>query len=118
MLFHYLQFPLLLLCACVCPQGTRKSNLFYLKFEFVLLRFHIGLPWWPSGKESTCQVGDVGSIPGSGRSPGVGNGNPLQCPCLESPIGKGAWQVTVHDVTRAKHDLATKQKILIIHYSV
>ena len=49
-----------------------------------------GLPRWFSGKESACNAGDVGSIPGSGRSPGEGNGNPLQYSCLENPMDRGA----------------------------
>ena len=48
------------------------------------------LPRWLSGKESTCQAGDVGSIPGLGRSPGEGNGNPVQYSCLGSPMDRGA----------------------------
>ena len=51
-----------------------------------------GLPWWLSGKESTCNAGDPASIPESGRSPGGGHGNPLQCSCLENPMERGAWQ--------------------------
>ena len=47
-----------------------------------------GLPWWLSGKESICNVGNVGLIPGMGRSPGGGNGNPLQYSCLENPPGQ------------------------------
>ena len=60
------------------------------------------------GKESACNAGDLGSIPGSGRSPGEGNGNPLQYSCLENPMDKGAWRATVHGVARVGHDLATK----------
>ena len=51
-------------------------------------------PWWLSGKESACNAGntgDVGSIPGFGRSPGEGNGNSLQYSCLENPMDGGAW---------------------------
>ena len=54
---------------------------------------------FPGGSESqeaACNVGDVGSIPGSGRSPGEGNGNPLQYSCLENSMDTGAWQATVH----------------------
>jgi len=55
-----------------------------------------------SGKESTenrcILVGDAGSIPGSERSPGAGNGNPLQYSCLENLMDRGAWQATVHRV--------------------
>ena len=57
------------------------------------------------GKKSTCNAGDLGSIPGLGKSPGEGNSNhQLQYSCLESPKGRGAWQATVHGVTRFIHD--------------
>ena len=46
------------------------------------------------GKESACNVGDLGSIPRLGRSPGAGHGNPLQYPCLENPMNRGVWWVT------------------------
>ena len=51
----------------------------------------LGLPGWLSGKEPDCNVGDAGSVPGSGRSPGVGNGKPLQYSYLENPMDRGAW---------------------------
>ena len=50
-----------------------------------------GLPQGLSGEEATCRTGDVGLIPGSGRSPGGGPGNPLQYSCLENPMDRGAW---------------------------
>ena len=50
----------------------------------------MGLPWWLSGKESACSAGDMGSVPGSGRSSGGGNDNAFQYSCLESPMGKEA----------------------------
>ena len=53
-----------------------------------------------AGKQSTCNAGDLGSIPGLGRSPGAGNGNPLQCSCLGNPMDRGAWQPIVHGVTK------------------
>ena len=49
--------------------------------------------------QSACQAGDVGSIPGSGRTPRKGNGNPLQYSCLDNPIDREAWQATIHGVT-------------------
>ena len=52
-------------------------------------------------KESACNAGDPGSIPGSGRSPKEGNGNSLQYSCLENPIDRGAWQATVHGVAES-----------------
>ena len=60
-----------------------------------------GLPWWLSGKESTCNAGHVGFIPGLGISPGGGHGNSLQYSCLENPIDRGAWQVTVRRVIKS-----------------
>ena len=53
------------------------------------------------GKESACNVGDMGSIPRSGRSPGEGHGNPLQYSCLENPMDRGAWWATVHGVAES-----------------
>ena len=58
--------------------------------------------------ESACKAGDPGSIPGSGRSPGEGNGYPLQYACLGNPMHSGAW----HGVTRVRHDLLTKPPTL------
>ena len=67
-----------------------------------------GLPRWLSGKESTCNAratGDTGSIPGSGRSPGGGHGNPLQYSCLENPMDRGARWATIHEVAKTKHSM-------------
>ena len=58
------------------------------------------------GKESDCSAGDLGLIPGSGRSPGEGNGNPLQYPCLEKPMDGGAWQATVHGLAQSQTQLS------------
>ena len=52
-------------------------------------------------KNPPANVGDVGSVPGSGRSPGEGNGNPLQYSCLENPMDRGAWQARVHGVAKS-----------------
>ena len=52
-------------------------------------------------KESAYNAGDLGSIPGSGRSLGEGNGNPLQYSCLENPMNGGAWKATVHGLTKS-----------------
>ena len=61
-----------------------------------------GLPWWLSIKQFACNAGDACRIValGSGRSPGKGNGNPLQYPCLENPIAKGAWWTIVHGLIK------------------
>ena len=80
----------------------------YSMMKQVGLAFLLAFPHSLVGKESACSAGDLGLIPGSGRSPGEGNGNPLQYSCLENPIDRGAWQATVHGVTKARHDLVTK----------
>ena len=61
----------------------------------------IGFPGGSDGKASACNSGDPDSIPGLGRSPGEGNGNPLQYPCLVNPMDRGAWQATVHGVAKS-----------------
>ena len=53
------------------------------------------------GKESACQAGDLGLIPGLGKSPGKGHGYPFQYSCLENSMDRGAWQATVHGVTKS-----------------
>ena len=60
-----------------------------------------GFPGGSDGKESACNAGDPGLVPRSGRSPGVGNGNPLQYSCLENPMDRGARQATVHGITKS-----------------
>ena len=65
-----------------------------------------GFPGGASGKEPTSNVGDLGSIPGLGRSPGGGYGNPLQYCCLENPMDRGAWWARVHGVTKNRTRLS------------
>ena len=62
----------------------------------------MGFPGGSEVKASASNVGDLGLIPGSGRSPGEGNGNPLQCSCLENPMDGGAWWATAHRVTKSQ----------------
>ena len=65
---------------------------------------YIYFPASSNGKESAYNAGDLGLIPGSERSPGEGNGNALQCSCLENPIDRGAWWATVPGVSKSRHD--------------
>ena len=58
----------------------------------------MGFPGGSDNKESACSAGNPGLIPGLGRSPGEGNGNPLPYSCLENPMDRGAWWATVHGV--------------------
>ena len=59
-------------------------------------------PGGSDGKESACNAGDPGLMPGSGRSPGEGNGYPLQYSCLENPMDRAAWQTIVHGVSKSQ----------------
>ena len=61
-----------------------------------------GVPGDSDGKESACNAGDVGLIPGSGRSSGGGHGNPFRDSCLENPLDRGAWWATVHRVAKSQ----------------
>ena len=65
---------------------------------------------------SFLDITDAGSIPGSGRLPGEGNGNLLQYSCMKNPMDKGAWQATIHGVARVRHNLATKPPDRLRHY--
>ena len=70
-----------------------------LEFVNVLPYYVLGFPGGSDGKVSACNAGNMGLIPGSGRSPGEGYGNPLQYSCLENTMDRGAWRATVHGVT-------------------
>ena len=73
-----------------------------------------GFPGGSDVKASAHNVGDLGSIPGLGRFPGEGNGNPLQYSCLENPMGGGAWWATVHWVAKSWTRLSD---FTLLHYS-
>ena len=74
---------------------------FLFRLVFGTQEGFLGFPGGSDGKESTCNVEDLGLIPGLGRSPGGGHGNPLQYSCLENPMDRGAWWATVPGV---RHD--------------
>ena len=110
-------------CVCVCARmrahgrvvpitevgskvgGENKFGLRPVEYEEVIgcwINVYIrGFPSGSDGKESACNARDPGSIPGSGRSPEEGNGNPLQHPCLENSMVRGSWQATVHGVKKS-----------------
>ena len=70
-----------------------------------------GLKVFPGGSEvkaSARNAGDLGSIPGSGRSPGEGNGKPLQCSCLENSVDRGGWWATGHGVANTTEQLSRR----------
>ena len=80
-----------------------------LMYISTLIASVLGLPWWLSEKETACyawDIGDTGLIPVSGRSPGGGNGNPLQYSCPKNPMDRGAWRATVYGVTKSQTRLS------------
>ena len=68
----------------------------------------MGFPGSSAGKESACNAGNLGSIPGLGRSPGGGHGNPFQYSCLKNPMDRGAWRATVYSIAKNRHNSVTK----------
>ena len=95
----YLEVTTILPSVLIIPQGWL--------FFFFLLGLSLVFPDGSVSKESTYNAGDIvntGSITEWGRSPGGGNGSPLQYSCLKNPLDREAWQVTVHGVARVGHD--------------
>ena len=88
----------------VCsPKGSLKvRNLWWTALtEYSVEMVFISQKGIPSGaQDSMCNAGDAGSNPGSGKSPGVGSGNPLQSSCLENPMDRETWPATVHGVAQ------------------
>ena len=72
-----------------------------MKEQVIVEKLQEGFPGGSDGKESSCNEGDAGSIPGSGRSPGEGHSNPLQYSCLENSLERRAWWATVHGLTKS-----------------
>ena len=86
----------------LAKDGCRHHNTGWKEVQCFYVAFILwGFPGGSDTKESACSAGDLGSIPGSGRSLGEGNGNRLQYSCLENPMDRGAWQATVHGVTES-----------------
>ena len=79
-----------------CFKQTREYHILYIYFPLGIIK---GFPGGTSGKEPACQFD-----PGSGRFPGGGNSNPLQCSCLENPIDRGAWWNAVLRAHRVRHN--------------
>ena len=76
-----------------------------------------GFPSGSVGKESACNAGDLGSIPGSGRSPGEGNGNPLQYSCLENSMDRGSGWLQFMGLQRVRHDCTTNIPFVFQHHT-
>ena len=87
----------------MCTECLEPSRLVSIILILVIVLFYFlkSLPGGSDSKESACNAGDLGLIPGMGRSLGEGNGIPLQYSCLENPMDRGAWWATVHRVTKS-----------------
>ena len=77
-----------------------------MRLEHPQILVSVVVPGGLDNKEPACNAGDLGSIPGLGRAPGEGNGNPLQYSCLENSMDGGAWQATVHGVAKSQTRLS------------
>ena len=111
---------------CYCPLLLTLNSFFFffriINFLPVLesflspsLSIYIDTYCGSVSKESACNEGDSGLIPASGRSPGEGNGNPLQHSCLENPMDRGAWWATVHGSEKVRHDWVTNRTHVRAH---
>ena len=99
----------------VIPKETKEL---YTENYKTLMKEIGGFPGGSEVKASTWNAGDPGSIPGSGRSPGEGNGNPLHYSCLENPMEGGAWLATVHGVEKSQTRLCDFTFTLIIFKNI
>ena len=86
--------------------GYKKGLCVCLCMRFAFFSILIDIPGGSDGEESACNVGDLSLIPGLRRSPGGGNGNPLQYSCLKNPMNGGIWWTTVHGVMKSKTQLS------------
>ena len=90
------------LTAILIPACASSSPSFLMMYSaYKLDKQGDKFPGGSEDKASACNAGDLGSIPGLGRSPGEGNGNPLQHSCRENPTDRGAWWATVHGVAKS-----------------
>ena len=87
-----------------------------VRILYIFSLYILGFPGGSDGKSSASNSGDLGSIPGSGRSPGEGNGNPLQDSCLENSMDGGAWWAIVHGVAKSWTIYRTLIRYIICTY--
>ena len=101
---------------CSTSESVSVTYIYIYVYMYVYTHTHMRSPGGSGSKESACNVGDLSSIPGSGRSPGKENGNPVQYSCLENTMDRRAWQATVHRVTKSQTQLSDFTFIYICVY--
>ena len=93
-----------------CTESDTSEKTQHTRIGISIYKTHYlyneGFPHSSVSKSSACNAGDLDSIPGSGRSPGEGNGNPLQYSCLENPMDRGAWWAAVYGVPKSRTQLS------------
>ena len=97
-------FIIIFSCSLISLSSVFSENLLRTIKDYIF--FWLGFPGGSEYKASACNAGDLGLIPGWGRSPGEGNGNPLQYSCLENPVDRGTWQATIHGFTKSLTQLS------------
>ena len=109
----------LFLTCILYNKAVNKSKAFSWVLWIALANYHtwdrvMGFSGGSDSKELVCNAGDLGLIPGLGRSLGGGHGNPLQCSCLENPVDKGAWWTTVHKVAKSQTQLKQSSTLVCL----
>ena len=94
------------------PIQKHKMSKWHLLFRVM------GFPGGSVSKESACNVGGPGLLPGSGRSRGEGNGSPLQCSCLGGPMDRGAWGATVHGIAKSRTCLSNFTSLSLLSLTI
>ena len=113
------EFPLPSLSHALCPDLHYNNRIdilsLVLKDKGCLIPQYRGFSGGAVVRNLLCNAGDMGSIPGSGRSPRVGNGNPLQYSCLKNPMDRGALRATVHEVAKSQTWLSIHTMLCYLH---
>ena len=106
--FHYFKRNSITYWNCFSDKDWYFRGTWFLFWWMLLLNSYIdrGFPGGSVVKESACNAGDPGSVPGLGRSPGEGNSNPFQYSCLENSMDRGAWQAIVHGLAESQTRLS------------
>ena len=106
------------LLMCIMKSLSYEVGVALSLSPFALGYLSLWLPRCLSGKEFTCQAGDMGSVPGSGRSLGKRNSNPLQHSCLGNPMDRGTWKSAVYGVTKSQKQLSDSTTTTIMSQKV